>query len=315
MQITIENEQISIVSRVQLITAISRYPKHIDTLLQRVLNDPATFRTVVYDSADGEELIKHLYHSNAEALMPTLIDALFTRFPEFRVASLPEFPYPNHAWQSLRKMIEAKRVETADETDGKEALIKPEQLPQHNSKKRKADFDTPRSQAKYPRTSAEASLQKFSIYNDSEEKHSGPSPSSFTGEILKAIQESVVRGDQEIANLSSESNIFKDFLCPITHKIMKDPVMTADGYSYERSAIAQWLQNQNTSPMTNEVLAHINITPNYALKGAIVEFIGKRQKTIEKMQEDSDSLKNQLQRTMASLPTDSVSVSPNAGQA
>ncbi len=31
---------------------------------------------------------------------------------------------------------------------------------------------------------------------------------------------------------------------------MKDPVMTTDGHSYERSEIAKWLKNKSTSPKT-----------------------------------------------------------------
>ena len=30
-------------------------------------------------------------------------------------------------------------------------------------------------------------------------------------------------------------------ICPITHEVMEDPVVCADGHSYERAAITQWL--------------------------------------------------------------------------
>ena len=46
----------------------------------------------------------------------------------------------------------------------------------------------------------------------------------------------------------------QNFICPITHDIMIDPVICSDGISYERVAIQRWLIDHNTSPMTNEHL-------------------------------------------------------------
>ena len=47
------------------------------------------------------------------------------------------------------------------------------------------------------------------------------------------------------------------FVCPITQEIMKEPTMAADGFSYERVYIAQWLSTANTSPKTGAVLPHV----------------------------------------------------------
>lgn len=44
------------------------------------------------------------------------------------------------------------------------------------------------------------------------------------------------------------------FTCPITREIMEDPVVTADGHSYERRAIEEWLQRKWTSPVTGQRL-------------------------------------------------------------
>ncbi|KAK9809134.1 hypothetical protein WJX72_009911 [[Myrmecia] bisecta] len=54
--------------------------------------------------------------------------------------------------------------------------------------------------------------------------------------------------------------------CPITLSIMRDPVVAADGFTYERSAIECWLQTSNTSPMTNMCLAHKLLSPNISIK-------------------------------------------------
>jgi hypothetical protein len=62
------------------------------------------------------------------------------------------------------------------------------------------------------------------------------------------------------------------FLCPITHEIFKDPVMTCDGITYERKAIEQWFQKGKvSSPMTGIPLPVPTLTPNVALKKVIEE--------------------------------------------
>ena len=35
--------------------------------------------------------------------------------------------------------------------------------------------------------------------------------------------------------------------CPISMEIMRDPVLAADGFTYERNAIADWLSRGNAS--------------------------------------------------------------------
>ncbi|KAK9810266.1 hypothetical protein WJX72_007655 [[Myrmecia] bisecta] len=63
------------------------------------------------------------------------------------------------------------------------------------------------------------------------------------------------------------------FLCPITQDIMADPCVAADGYTYEREAIQQWFAAGHlTSPMTNLILPHAELTPNHALRSAALEW-------------------------------------------
>ena len=47
------------------------------------------------------------------------------------------------------------------------------------------------------------------------------------------------------------------------------PRSAADGYSYERAAIAAWLLKRSSSPMTNEPLAALVLVPNHALRSLI----------------------------------------------
>lgn len=77
---------------------------------------------------------------------------------------------------------------------------------------------------------------------------------------------------QKTSNKSASSQTPTMFICPITQDVMEDPVFAADGYTYERMAIASWMQGHNTSPMTNLTLEHKYLTPNLALRSAIKEW-------------------------------------------
>jgi hypothetical protein len=62
------------------------------------------------------------------------------------------------------------------------------------------------------------------------------------------------------------------FQCPLTMEVMKDPVITADGQTYERSEIERWFALGNrTSPLTAAELPSTNLTPNIVLRNAIRE--------------------------------------------
>ena len=61
------------------------------------------------------------------------------------------------------------------------------------------------------------------------------------------------------------------FECPITRDRMVDPVVAADGHTYERASIEAWLAKNSTSPMTCERLQSRALLPNHALRNAIGE--------------------------------------------
>lgn len=51
-------------------------------------------------------------------------------------------------------------------------------------------------------------------------------------------------------------------VCPLTGMVLKDPVVAADGYTYERRAIEQWFEQNSTSPSTHEPVPSKNLIPN-----------------------------------------------------
>ncbi|XP_027624245.1 WD repeat, SAM and U-box domain-containing protein 1 isoform X2 [Tupaia chinensis] len=75
------------------------------------------------------------------------------------------------------------------------------------------------------------------------------------------------------------SGIPDEFICPITRELMKDPVIAADGYSYEKEAMENWIsKKKRTSPMTNLVLPSVVLTPNRTLKMAIDRWLETQHK-------------------------------------
>ncbi len=64
----------------------------------------------------------------------------------------------------------------------------------------------------------------------------------------------LIYGQHKPVSISKQQSDEKEYICPITHEIMSDPVIAEDGNTYERSAILQWLKEHNTSPITREII-------------------------------------------------------------
>eukprot|EP00620_Florenciella_sp_RCC1587_P023891 CAMPEP_0182568148 /NCGR_PEP_ID=MMETSP1324-20130603/9173_1 /TAXON_ID=236786 /ORGANISM="Florenciella sp., Strain RCC1587" /LENGTH=421 /DNA_ID=CAMNT_0024782265 /DNA_START=62 /DNA_END=1327 /DNA_ORIENTATION=+ len=64
------------------------------------------------------------------------------------------------------------------------------------------------------------------------------------------------------------------FVCPITHELMADPCLTADGQCYSREGIEMWMKARSpaTSPVTGLVLTSRTLTPNIALRQLIEQW-------------------------------------------
>lgn len=80
---------------------------------------------------------------------------------------------------------------------------------------------------------------------------------------------------------TQEETIPRDIFCPITMRIMEDPVVAEDGRFYERGAIEEHImkakQNRNPlrSPMTNAAMGPA-LLPAYPVKGLIEELMVTR---------------------------------------
>jgi hypothetical protein len=103
--------------------------------------------------------------------------------------------------------------------------------------------------------------------------------------------DSPVHCDQRISHISSESKSEKDeidsevgeneeipddLLDPLTNELMKDPVvLLSDGITYDRSSILQWLEFNDVSPVTKEILDSKEIAPDRAKRRLIEEYMFK----------------------------------------
>lgn len=54
---------------------------------------------------------------------------------------------------------------------------------------------------------------------------------------------------------------------------MADPVIAADGRSYERVAMEDWLQHHDTSPVTGSMLLRKRLVPNVLARAAIANHL------------------------------------------
>ncbi|CAI7770101.1 unnamed protein product, partial [Closterium sp. NIES-54] len=51
---------------------------------------------------------------------------------------------------------------------------------------------------------------------------------------------------------------------------MQDPVIAADGFTYERRHMEAWLASSLLSPSTGQPLPHPGLTPNHLLRSIIL---------------------------------------------
>lgn len=77
-------------------------------------------------------------------------------------------------------------------------------------------------------------------------------------------------------NLLSRPTPHEEFKCPISMRLMYDPVVIASGQTFERMWIQKWFDEGNdTCPKTKVKLAHCSLTPNTAMKELISKWCVK----------------------------------------
>jgi len=71
---------------------------------------------------------------------------------------------------------------------------------------------------------------------------------------------------------SKAMNQLDGLSCYILRLILKDPVISSNGQTYERESIESWLVHNNTCPKTRQRISNI-LVPNYALRDILDDFV------------------------------------------
>ena len=94
-------------------------------------------------------------------------------------------------------------------------------------------------------------------------------------QLQRELQQAMERVKDQLERRACESTLCEkipEAVCPITRKIMLNPVMAADAHTYERPAIKGLIalhKGETKSPVTGELLAHHDLVINWYLRGVI----------------------------------------------
>ena len=100
-----------------------------------------------------------------------------------------------------------------------------------------------------------------------------------------------------------------EFRCPITQEMMTDPVVATDGYTYERSAITEWLKKNPTSPMTRQPIRLEDLKTNRALKQSIDRFKTAPPTVVIEVKQKQEKQSRQPKKQKKQTPT--IEPTPN----
>ncbi|XP_047983268.1 U-box domain-containing protein 9-like [Salvia hispanica] len=65
----------------------------------------------------------------------------------------------------------------------------------------------------------------------------------------------------------------EEFKCPLSKKLMSDPVILCTGLTYDRAYIQNWLKSgKRTCPQTEQVLSHTALVPNHLIRDMITNW-------------------------------------------
>lgn len=96
-------------------------------------------------------------------------------------------------------------------------------------------------------------------------------------EVLSALKE-LKNGVNKTASLRLDDHDGSlscppEFRCPLSKKLMRDPVIISTGQTYDRPLIQKWLKaGHRICPITQQVLSHTLLTPNFLIKEMISQW-------------------------------------------
>jgi hypothetical protein len=93
-----------------------------------------------------------------------------------------------------------------------------------------------------------------------------------TSSALKRLQLSVLQFSQQLITIPGYHRPLSDgYYCPITLSLIHVPVIDPEGYSYEKTAIENWIRYNGASPVTRRALSIDELVPNKTLAALMEE--------------------------------------------
>ncbi|PSC68138.1 Flowering time control FPA [Micractinium conductrix] len=126
---------------------------------------------------------------------------------------------------------------------------------------------SPQSPSGLPTQSIAAALGQLGAPSGS------PAPPSPAGVSLAGHAHAPTTPSLAGAPLLGTGSLPSQFFCPLSRLIMTDPVLAADGMTYERHAISEWLAFKDVSPTTHMPLPHKLLTPNSVLRSSLIDIL------------------------------------------
>lgn len=106
--------------------------------------------------------------------------------------------------------------------------------------------------------------------------NSNSSSSSFIDTIEKAKQLLSALKEVKTSSFRLDDGSFScppHFRCPLSKQLMRDPVIISTGQTYDRPFIQKWLKaGHRICPITQQVLSHSLLTPNFLIRDMISEW-------------------------------------------
>lgn len=122
---------------------------------------------------------------------------------------------------------------------------------------------------------------KVKLLNNGEKVHiTFPSGNVIVVTENESVTHSMMNFDDKIErraynmdSLNQTCHLPRSIYCPISRMPMTDPVLCADGFSYERTEILKWFKKSNRSPITGKTMKQFFVIPNHSLRNTISELI------------------------------------------
>ena len=95
-----------------------------------------------------------------------------------------------------------------------------------------------------------------------------------------------------IGRVTAEMISPREFICPITTKIMKQPVRAPDGFVYEKRAISEWIERHGLSPISRTQMKIEDLVPEENVAIKVKEWRKKRRLQRQKMETQLNKAKD-----------------------